>query len=474
MAEDPDSARLLARLAAIVGERNVLTDPAEQARYLEEWRGLYHGLTPAVIRPATADEVAAVLKVASETRTPVVPQSGNTGLVGGQVPDESGHELVVSLDRLDRIRAIDVEGGTMTVEAGTVLQRVQEAAEEAGLFFPLSLGSQGSCRIGGNISSNAGGTGVLSYGNTRSLVLGLEVALPSGELWNGLRALHKDNSGYDLKQLFIGAEGTLGIVTAAVLKLFAKPRGRSVAFVGLSAPRQALGLFQLARERTGSLLTGFELIGRTGLEFAVRHLPGARDPLAEAHSWYVLLEISSGRSEADAQELMEAVLSAAFQDGLLADATIASSGEQQAAFWELRHGLSEVQKHEGASVKHDVSVAVHLIPEFIERALAAVTATVPGCRPVPFGHMGDGNIHFNISQPVGAAPGGFMARAGALNDAVHGIIADLGGSIAAEHGIGRSKRELLRRVRAPLELDLMRRVKAAIDPLGIMNPGRVI
>ncbi len=474
MPQIADSETLLTRLAAIVGERHVITGEADKARYLSEWRGLYHGRTPAVVRPGSTAEVAAVLRLASETRTPIVPQGGNTGLVGGQIPDETGHELLVSLERLDRIRDIDLEGATMTVEAGVVLERIQGAAEEAGLFFPLALGAQGSCRIGGNISTNAGGTGVLSYGNTRSLVLGLEVALPSGEVWNGLRALHKDNAGYDLKQLFIGAEGTLGIVTGAVLKLFARPRGRGVAIVGLASPRHALALFRLARERAGSMLTGFELIGRAGMEFAIRHLPNARDPLAESHPWYVLVEVSSGRSEADAQGLLEAVLAAGFEDELLSDAAIAASGEQMAAFWHLRHGLSEVQKHEGASVKHDVSVAVHLVPDFVERAIAEVTAAVPGCRPIPFGHMGDGNIHFNISQPVGGAPSSFMARTADLNRIVHGIIAELHGSIAAEHGIGRSKRDLLREVRSPVELDLMRRVKAAIDPLGIMNPGRVL
>jgi FAD/FMN-containing dehydrogenase len=412
--------------------------------------------------------------LANELRVPIVPQGGNTGLVGGQVPDESGREFVLSTERLDRIRSVQPEAGTVTAEAGVVLQRLQEAAAEAGMLFPLSLGAQGSCRIGGNISTNAGGTGVLAYGNTRNLVLGLEVVLPTGEVWNGLRSLLKDNTGYDLKQLFIGAEGTLGIVTAAVLKLFPQPRGVSVAFAGAPGPPEALSLLRMARDRAGAALTGFELMPRFGLQIVLDHLPGARDPLAAAYPWYILLEFSSGRSEADAQALAEGVLADALAAGVLLDGAMAASLEQGREFWRIRHELAEVQKHEGASVKHDVSVAVELIPEFLEEVTAAVARLVPGVRPLPFGHMGDGNIHFNFSQPTGIRGEDFLARAPEIHAAVHGVVAAMGGSISAEHGIGRYKRELLRSVKSEIELELMRRIKRVFDPNNILNPGRIV
>jgi len=465
---------LLDRFAAIVGDANIRTDPADMEPFLREWRGYYHGRTPAVLRPGSTAEVAAVLKVANETRTAIVPQSGNTGLVGGQIPDESGTQFVLSLERLDRIRAVDAAGGTLTAEAGVILERVQDAAAEAGMLFPLALGAQGSARIGGNISTNAGGTGVLAYGNTRSLVLGLEVVLPSGEVWDGMRSLLKDNTGYDLKQLFIGAEGTLGVVTAAVLKLYPKPRGIAVAFAGLASPAAALRLFTLARDRAGAGLTGFELMPRIAIQMAVDHLQGARDPLASHHPWYVLLEFSSGRSEADGQDTAEATLAEAIEAGLVADAALATSLDQAKSFWHLRHGISEAQRPEGASLKHDVSVPVQRVPELIEQASAAVTEAVPGIRPVPFGHMGDGNVHFNFSQPKGADPAAFKARAPEVHALVHGIVVEMGGSISAEHGIGRYKRELLKAVKSPVELDLMRRIKQAFDPNGILNPGKVL
>jgi FAD/FMN-containing dehydrogenase len=469
----PDEA-LLARFADIVGAGHVLTAEPDKAPYLSEWRGYYHGRSPAVLRPRSAEDVAAILRLANETGTPIVPQGGNTGLVGGQTPDESGREIVISLERLDRIRDLDPKGATVTAEAGVVLERLQEAAEAAGMLFPLSLGAQGSCRIGGNIATNAGGTNVLAYGNTRSLVLGLEVVLPTGEIWNGLRGLIKDNTGYDLKQLFIGAEGTLGIVTAAVLKLFPRPRGQSVAIAGLASPESALRLLALARERAGAALTGFELMARIVIKMVADHLPGARDPLAEAHPWYALLEFSSGRSESDAQELAEGTLAAALDEGIVADAVIAASLEQAKAFWRMRHGVSEVQKHEGASVKHDVSVAVERVPELLERGIRAVTAAVPGVRPVPFGHLGDGNIHFNFSQPPAMDRAAFLARAPEIHAIVHGIVVELGGSISAEHGIGRYKRELLRTVKSDIELEMMHRIKRAFDPNNILNPGRVL
>jgi FAD/FMN-containing dehydrogenase len=464
----------LPQLASIVGGKNVLTSDADTAPYRVEWRGYYHGRTPAVVKPGSAEEISAILKLANETGTPIVPQGGNTGLVGGQTPDESGREVVLSLERMEKIRAVDPDGGTITAEAGVVLERLQQAAEEAGMLFPLSLGAQGSCRIGGNISTNAGGTAVLAYGNTRSLVLGLEVVLPTGEIWNGLRSLVKDNSGYDLKHVFIGAEGTLGVITAAVLKLFPRPRGQAVAFAGVPSPAAALKLFRHAREAAGSGLTGFELLPRILIEFLCDYLPGARDPLASAYPWYVLMEVSSGRGDADAQELAERALAAALEDGSVVDATVAASLDQANLFWRMRHAASEIQKHGGASIKHDVSVPIERVPDFISRTIDAVSAAMPGIRPVPFGHLGDGNLHFNFSQPPAMDGKAFLARRAELHAITHGIVKEFGGSIAAEHGIGRYKRELLKGAKSELELEMMRKIKRAFDPNNILNPGRVV
>jgi len=463
---------LLARLSRIVGPAHVLTADADKAPYLVEPRGYYRGRTQAIVRPGSAEDVSAVLKLANETRTPIVPQGGNTGLVGGQIPDESGREIVLSLERLDKIRTVDAEGGTLTAEAGAILEKVQTAAADAGMLFPLTLGAQGSCRIGGNISTNAGGTGVLAYGNTRSLVLGLEVVLPTGEIWDGLRGLLKDNTGYDLKQLFIGAEGTLGIITAAVLKLLPAPRGKAVALVGLDSPEAALRLFRHARDRARPDLTAFELIPRILIDMLVKHLADTRDPMSAPHDWYVLLELSSGVSHEDAVEMAETALGEALSEGLIGDAVMASSEAQASHFWRLRHAMSDIQKPEGGSLKHDVSVPVASVPDFIRRASEAVTKAIPGARPVPFGHLGDGNIHFNISQPAGVPKADFMPRAAEVHALVHGIVAEMGGSIAAEHGIGRYKRELMKNVKSDIELDLMRRIKRAFDPNNILNPGR--
>jgi FAD/FMN-containing dehydrogenase len=465
---DPD---LLARFRQIVGDTYAITDPLAQEPYLIEMRGLYRGQTPLVLRPGSVAEVAAILTLANETRTAIVPQGGNTGLVGGQVP-EAG-EVVVSLTRLDRIREIDPLSNTMTCEAGVVLAKAHDAAAAADRLFPLSLGAEGSCVIGGNISTNAGGTAVLAYGNTRELVLGLEVVLADGRTWNGLSKLKKDNTGYDLKNLFIGAEGTLGIVTAAVLKLFPRPRAVETAFIGVPSPQAALELFGLASERAGGTITSFELMPRIGIEFAVRHGPGCRDPLATPHPWYVLIELSAQAREG-LSAVMEDLLATGAERGLVIDATIASSLEQTKAFWHLRAMMSDVQKAEGGSIKHDVSVPVAAVPDFIAQASAAVAAMVPGCRPVPFGHLGDGNIHFNVSQPIGADKDAYLARWAEMNTLVHGIVGKFGGSISAEHGIGRLKRDLLPGVKDPVGLDLMRTLKRTLDPNGILNPGKVL
>ncbi len=470
-APSPD---LVARFAAIVGPAHALTREDDTLPYRIEWRDRFPGKTPLVLRPGSVAEVSAILALANETRTAIVPQGGNTGLVGAQVPDQSGTEVVLSLDRMTRIRAVDAEGYTMTVEAGAVLADVQAAAEAADRLFPLSLGAEGSCRIGGNISSNAGGTAVLAYGNTRDLVLGLEVVLADGRVWEGLNALRKDNTGYDLKQLFIGGEGTLGVITAAVLKLFPRPKGQAVAFVAVESPAAALALFQLARERAGHDLSGFELMPRIGLDFVLAHLPGTRDPLAAPSPWYVLIEIGSGHSDEAASATLEDVLGTAFEAGTVADAALAQSLADRQAFWHLRHGMSEAQKPEGGSIKHDISVPVARVPAFLDEAIAAVEAMVPGCRPVPFGHLGDGNIHFNVSQPVGADKAAYLARWEEMNALVHGIVARYHGSISAEHGIGRLKRDLLPGVKGPVAMDMMRSIKAALDPNGILNPGKML
>jgi FAD/FMN-containing dehydrogenase len=462
------------KFAEIIGANNVLTAANDKAPYLTEWRDLYQGVTPIVLRPGSTEDVSAVMKYAYENDLKIVPQGGNTGLVGGQIPLETGDEIVLSLGRMNKIRAVDPDGFTITAESGTILETLQNEAEKVDRLFALALGSQGSCQIGGNISTNAGGTAVLAYGNTRDLVLGLEVVLPNGDVWNGLRTLRKDNTGYDLKQLFIGAEGTLGIITAASLKLFPKPKKLEAAFVGLADPHAALKLFSTAKAQAGPVLTGFEIMPRVGLEFCISHLNGARDPLEGEHDWYVLMELSSGSDAFPVRDLLESILGEAFEADLVEDAAFAQSMQQVQDFWHIRHGMSEVQKAEGGSIKHDVSVPVASIPEFLDNAIAAVAEFVPGCRPVPFGHLGDGNIHFNVSQPVGADKEEYLAKWDEMNEIVHGIVHDFNGSISAEHGIGRLKRDLLKGVKSQLELDLMQRVKDAFDPKGLLNPGRVL
>ena len=465
---------LLERFAQIVGPAHALRDDAAIAPYLIEPRNRFRGATALVLRPGTVAEVAAILRLAGETRTAIVPQGGNTGVVGGQIPSGKGDEVIVSLSRLNRIRAVDAASYAMSLDAGVILADAQKAADAAARLLPLSLASEGSCQIGGNISTNAGGTGVLAYGNTRDLVLGLEVVLPSGEIWDGLRALRKDNTGYDLKDLFIGAEGTLGIVTAAVLKLFPKPRGVGVAFIGVADPAAALALFHVAREHAGGGVTGAEIMHRLALETVIAYVPGARDPLAGPHAWYLLLEISSSRSQDDADAMVEAIFAEGMAKGLVEDGARAGSLEQARQFWHLRHALSEVQKHLGGSIKHDVAVPVGSAPELIRRTSAAMTAMIPGSRPFPFGHIGDGNIHLNLTQPKGMDKDAFLDRWQEVNEAVHRIVLDLGGTISAEHGIGSLKRPLLPGVKSAVEMDMMRKIKATLDPHGIMNPGKVL
>jgi D-lactate dehydrogenase (cytochrome) len=463
---------LLARFAKIVGERNALTDPNDIAPYLIEDRDLYPGRSPLVLRPGSTGEVAAIAKLANETKTAIVPQGGNTGLVGGQTAMNG--EVVVSLRRLDKIREVDPQSNTMTCEAGVVLAVAQQKASEVDRLFPLSLGAEGSCTIGGNLSTNAGGTAALAYGVARDLALGLEVVLPDGRILHGLSKLKKDNTGYDLRDLFIGAEGTLGIITAAVLKLFPKPRAVETAFVGLKSPEAALALLGIAQAEASGCVTSFELMLEMAIEFCVRHIPGARDPLSARHPWYVLIELSSSSSDSGLRGTMETILSKAMEARVVDDAVIAESLEHRKAFWHLRDHITASQKPEGGSIKHDVSVPVASVPAFIAEASAAVTKLVPDARPFPFGHLGDGNIHFNISQPIGADKNGFLARWHEVSEVVHGVVMRYSGSISAEHGIGVLKRDELPDVKDKTAIELMRGIKAMLDPNGIMNPGKVL
>jgi FAD/FMN-containing dehydrogenase len=466
----PDAA-LLGRFAAIVGEKYAITDPKAQAAYVVEMRDLYRGQTPMVLRPGSVAEVSQILKLANQTSTPIVPQGGNTGLVGGQIA--FNNEIVLSLTRLDGIRDVDPTSNTLTCEAGVTLQRAREAAAAVDRLYPQLLPSEGSCTIGGNLSTNAGGTAALAYGVARSHVLGLEVVLADGRILDNLNKLKKDNTGYDLKNLFVGAEGTLGVITAAVLRLMPRPRAIETAFLGLPSAQAALALFEIANERAAGGVTSFELMTRLGIEMVLRHAAGCRDPLQKPYSWYVLIELSS-QNKTGLRELLEEILTEGLNRGLVLDAAIAESLEQARTFWRLREMIGEVQRHEGGSIKHDVSVPVAAVPAFIAEANAAVAALVPNARPVPFGHVGDGNIHYNVSQPIGADRAEFLARWNEVNAAVFAVVKKFGGSISAEHGVGVMKRDLLPSVKDPVALDLMRQIKHLLDPNNILNPGKVL
>src|SRR5689334_24075797 len=461
---------LIGKFRAIVGDKYAVTDAADIAPYVTEERDLFHGRSPLVLRPGSTAEVSDICKLASEHRIALVPQGGNTGLVGGQTPHHG--EVVVSLKRMDRIREVDTASNTMIAEAGVVLQVAQQRAAEVDRLFPLSLGAEGSCTIGGNLSTNAGGTAALAYGVAREMALGLEVVLADGRVLNALSKLKKDNTGYDLRNLFIGAEGTLGIITAATLKLFPKPRAIETAFVGLKSPAHALKLLAVARGIAAGNLTSFELLSETAVDFSIRHGIDIRDPLDARHPWYVLMELSSPRD--DARGTLEAILTKALEDGIVDDAVIAANLSQRQAFWKLRDEMSAAQKPEGGSIKHDISVPVAAVPAFIEQADAAVVKLIPGSRPVPFGHLGDGNIHYNVSQPIGGNTADFMSRWHEVSEVVFAIVLRMGGSISAEHGIGVLKRDELPDVKDKVAIELMRGVKAMLDPLGIMNPGKVL
>ena len=464
-------AALLARFAAIVGEKHAITDPQAQAPYLIELRDLFQGHTPVVLRPGTITEVVQILRLASETGTPLVPQGGNTGLVGGQTPHHG--EVVLSLNRLDRIRELDPVSNTMTCEAGVTLLRAREAAAAVDRLYPQLLPSEGTCTIGGNLSTNAGGTAALAYGIARSHALGLEVVLADGRVLNNLNKLKKDNTGYDLNNLFIGAEGTLGVITAAVLRLLPRPRSVETAFLGVPSPEAALDLLGLATERSGGDVTSFELMLRMGVELVLKHGAGCRDPLPDVHPWYVLIELSS-QARSGVRGVLEEILAEGLERGLVIDATIAGSLDQAKMFWRIREMFGEVQRHEGGSIKHDISVPVAAVPAFLRGADVAVTTLIPGARPIPFGHLGDGNIHYNVMQPVGADKASFLERWDEVNAAVFQVVAKFGGSISAEHGIGVLKRDLLPKVKDPVAIELMRTLKRTLDPKNILNPGKVL
>jgi len=461
---------LLPTLRRTLGDDAVLTDPADTTRYLTDWTGSFTGTALAVVRPSDTAGVAETVRLCAGAGIPVVPQGGNTGLVGGGVPDASGGSVVLSLERMRRVRGLDPVGDTITVEAGVALRTVQESAEAAGRLFPLSLGSEGSCTVGGTVSTNAGGTAVLRYGMMRDLVLGLEVVLPDGRVWDGLRPLRKDNTGYDLKQLFIGAEGTLGIVTAAVLRLLPETPRRATALFALPSVDAATALLPLLREVCGEALTTWELVNRQALELVLAHVPGAREPFRVPHEWYGLVELAGSDEPGDR---LESALRAAAARDLLVDAVVAGSPAQRASLWTLREGLAEAQKLEGLSVKHDITVPISSLARFVADVGPRLRGRLPGLRLVTYGHVGDGNLHYNLSAPIGDEPA-LREAAGELTRLIYDAVAEHGGSISAEHGLGVLKRGAAATYKSAVELDLMRAVKQALDPRSLMNPGKVL
>jgi FAD/FMN-containing dehydrogenase len=473
-ARPPITAPAIERLKAAVGRAGYLDDPADMAPYCTSWRDNWVGRVPLVLKPQSTPEVAAIVQICAEHGIAIVPQGGNTGLTGAAQPHEDMSEVIVSTSRLKRVRAIDTVNDTITVEAGVVLKEIQGAADRADRLFPLSLGAEGSCQIGGNISTNAGGVQVLRYGNMRNLVLGLEVVLPDGSIWNGLRGLRKDNTGYDMKQLFIGAEGTLGIVTAAVLRLFPKPTASETAWIAVESPAAAVALLGLVRARLGDAVSAFELIRRSLIDFLLAGVPGHEDPMRAVHPWYVLMDVTSQGPPGSLHGPLAEALAAGQEAGLVRDATIAASGAQAAKLWKMRESLPEAVISAGGAIPHDISVPLSRIPEFIARADAAVAAAYPGIRLCAFGHVGDGNMHYNPVRPLDWDTPRFRAERERINRIVHDIVVDLDGSISAEHGIGRARLAELEHYKEPAELAMMRAVKRALDPKGIMNPGKIV
>jgi FAD/FMN-containing dehydrogenase len=464
---------ILAELGQIVGDKSLVCNAGDMARFIDEPRKKFPAKPAAVVLPKTTDEVSQIIKLANRTGTAIVPQGGNTGLVGGQVTDQSGRQVILCLERMKAICKVDADQQTMIVEAGASLASAQRAADDAGLFLPLGLASQGTCTIGGNLATNAGGLNVVAYGSAREMCLGLEVVLGDGRIWNGLNTLRKNNTGYDLKNLFIGAEGTLGIITTAALKLLPAINSRTTAFIALSEPAQALQLLNLAQSASGQRVTTIELLPAIGLAFTQKYRD-TRNPFDQPHPWYVLLELSSSQGGDSLGAAMQDALSAALEKGIAEEVVIAQSEQQRQQFWAIRELLPETQKFEGASIKHDISVPLNKIPEFLERANKAVLNIIPDARPVPFGHVGDGNIHFNITQPVGADGEKFLARWDEVNTVVHAVVSDLEGSISAEHGIGQLKRQLMPDIKSDVELQMMKGLKQLFDPNGILNPGKLL
>jgi FAD/FMN-containing dehydrogenase len=466
---------VIERIRAVVGTQGLLTDPRDVEPFAADWRGIYRGTTPAVIRPATARELAEVVRVCAEARLPMVPQGGNTGQCNGAVPRTGGGEFVISLARLNRILDVDALNNTITAQAGCVLATIQAAAADAGRLFPLSLGAEGSCQIGGNLSTNAGGANVLRYGNARDLVLGLEVVLPDGRIWDGLRSLRKDNTGYDLKHLFIGAEGTLGIITAAVLKLFPRPSATVTAFAAVAAPGDALELLARLRHKCGDRVSAFELFSRRCLDLVLRNMPGTRDPLAERHAWYVLIELGDTRTGGALREDVEAALADAAAAKLVADAVLAESGAQREQLWKLREAIPLASRADARMVyRHDISVAVSRVPAFIAAAQAALEQAFPGIEVICFGHLGDGNLHYNAFVPGRLRADSAARDAQDVAEVVYGVLQAFGGSFSAEHGIGLAKVAQLARYKNPVELELMHALKRTLDPWNLMNPGKVL
>jgi FAD/FMN-containing dehydrogenase len=466
--------QFLAHCRTLLGADYVLDTDAAMAPYLTDWRGRFTGKAAAVLRPCSVEQVAALVRACAQWRVPLVPQGGNTGLVLGSIPDASGAAVVLSLARLNAIRQIDAVNRTITVDAGCILQHVQQAAAAEGCLFPLSLAAEGSCTIGGNLSTNAGGTAVLRYGNARDLCLGLEVVTPQGEIWSGLRGLRKDNTGYDLRDLFIGAEGTLGVITGAVLKLYPQPKASITALAALPSPAHALQLLVLMQDHCGASVTGFELMSRFCMELVAREFPQLPKPFAAAHEQYVLLELSSSESEQHAVGLLERAIGAALERDVIADAVVATSVAQSAGLWQLREHIPLAQAKAGKNIKHDISLPVSRIADFIAVTTPQLQAAFPGCQLVCFGHLGDGNLHFNVAPPEGISNEDFLANQDKVNRVVHDSVVSFGGSISAEHGIGALKRDELAHYKSAVELNMMRAVKAALDPLGIMNPGKIL
>lgn len=468
------SAETLDRFTSIVGESHALTAPEDQARYLTEWRGRYHGATPLVLRPGTTQQVADIVTLANQKHVGLVTQAGNTGLVGGQIARPSGMEVVLSVERLNRLRSLDADGRYMEIEAGVTLSKAQDYADKAGLLFPLRMASEGSACVGGAIATNAGGVHVVRYGSMRALTLGLEAVMANGEIWHGLRTLKKDNTGYDLKNLLIGSEGTLGVITAATLSLLPRPSSHAATMLGVESVDDIAAIFHELSDVLGQALIAFEFISRQALEFATTHIADARAPFTEFPSWAILIETASNREPSDAQSVLADALSGEKVQSLTQASALAMSENQRLEFWTLREGISEAQKHAGGSIKHDISLPISRIAPFLKDANDLVQRLCPGARPCPFGHFGDGNIHYNISQPIDADTDRFLEQWSEIQDAIHGLVVSYDGSISAEHGIGIMKRDALVSAKSAVELDIMRAIKAALDPNGILNPGKLL